>query len=71
MVLQSELLSHADRVGEGLMLSPPPVIYNVRARKGWDFEKVVRILRLDLEIRRKLLYLCSRKSGGRAMNDRV
>lgn len=32
MVLQSELLSHADRVGEGLMLSPPPVIYNVRAR---------------------------------------
>ena len=32
MVLQSELLSHADRVGEGLMLSPPPLIYNVRAR---------------------------------------
>jgi len=34
-------------------------------------EKVRRILRLDLDIRRKLLYLCSRKSGGRAMNDRV
>ena len=32
MVSQSELLSHADGVGEGLMLSPPPVIYNVRAR---------------------------------------
>ena len=32
MVSQSELLSHADRVGEGLMLSPPPVVYNVRAR---------------------------------------
>ena len=32
MVSQSELLSHADRVGEGLMLSPPPVTYNVRAR---------------------------------------
>ena len=46
-------------------------IYIVRARKGWSFEKVVRILRLDLEIRRELPYLCSRKSGGRAMNDRV
>ena len=34
-------------------------------------EKVRRILRLDLDIRRKLLYLCSRKSGGRAANDRV
>ena len=34
-------------------------------------EKVRRILRLDLEIRRKLLYLCTRKSGGRAANDRV
>ena len=44
---------------------------NVRARKGWNFEKVMRILRLDLEIRRELPYLCSRKSGGRAMNDRV
>ena len=34
MVSQSELLSHADGVGEGLMLSPPPIIiiYNVRAR---------------------------------------
>ena len=32
MVSHSELLSHADGVGEGLMLSPPPVIYNVRAR---------------------------------------
>ena len=31
MVSQSELLSHADGVGEGLMLSPPP-IHNVRAR---------------------------------------
>ena len=34
-------------------------------------EKVRRILRLDLDIRRKLLYLCTRKSGGRAANDRV
>ena len=32
MVSQSELLSYADGVGEGLMLSSPPVIYNVRAR---------------------------------------
>ena len=32
MVSQSELLSHADGVGEGLMLSPPPILYNVRAR---------------------------------------
>ena len=32
MVSHSELLSHADGVGEGLILSPPPVIYNVRAR---------------------------------------
>ena len=47
------------------------LFYNVRARKGWNFEKVMRILRLDLEIRRELPYLCSRKSGGRAMNDRV
>ena len=31
---QSELLSLADGVGEGLMLSPPPIIYNVRARGG-------------------------------------
>ena len=31
MVSQSELLSHADGVGEGLILSPPP-IYSVRAR---------------------------------------
>ena len=31
MVSHSELLSHGDGVGEGLMLSPPP-IYNVRAR---------------------------------------
>ena len=29
---QSELLSYVDGVGEGLMLSPPPVLYNVRAR---------------------------------------
>ena len=29
---QSELLSYVDGVGEGLMLSPPPIIYNVRAR---------------------------------------
>ena len=47
------------------------LIHNVRAREGRDFEKVVRILRLDLEIRRELPYLCSRKSGGRAMNDGV
>ena len=32
MVSQSELLSYVDGVGEGLMLSPPPVLYNVRAR---------------------------------------
>ena len=32
MVSQSELLSYVDGVGEGLMLSPPPKIYNVRAR---------------------------------------
>ena len=32
MVSQSELLSHADGVEEGLMLSPPPILYNVRAR---------------------------------------
>ncbi len=29
---QSELLSYVDGVGEGLMLSPPPIVYNVRAR---------------------------------------
>ena len=29
---QSELLSHADGVGEGLMFSPPPILYSVRAR---------------------------------------
>ena len=29
---QSELLSYVDGVGEGLMLSPPLIIYNVRAR---------------------------------------
>ena len=39
--------------------------------EGPHLEKVRRILRLDLEIRRELPYLCSRKSGGRAMNDRV
>ena len=27
MVSQSELLSHADGVEEGLMLSPPPILY--------------------------------------------
>ena len=32
MVSQSELLSHADGVGEGLMLSSPSILYNVRAR---------------------------------------
>ena len=32
MVSQSELLSYVDGVGEGLMLSPPPVLCNVRAR---------------------------------------
>ncbi len=32
MVSQSELLSHADGVEEGLMLSPPPILYSVRAR---------------------------------------
>ena len=32
MVSQSELLSYVDGVGEGLMLSPPPVLYNVRTR---------------------------------------
>ena len=32
MVSQSELLSHADGVGEGLMLSSPSLYYNVRAR---------------------------------------
>ena len=32
MVSQSELLSYVDGVGEGLMLSPTPIIYNVRAR---------------------------------------
>ena len=32
MVSQSELLSYVDGVGEGLMLSPPPMLYNVRAR---------------------------------------
>ena len=32
MVSQSELLSHADGVGEGLMLSSPSLHYNVRAR---------------------------------------
>ena len=32
MVSQSELLSHADGVGEGLMLSPPPILFIVRAR---------------------------------------
>ena len=39
--------------------------------EGPHLEKVRRTLRLDLDIRRKLLYLCTRKSGGRAMNDRV
>ena len=29
---RSELLSHADGVGEGLMLSSPSLHYNVRAR---------------------------------------
>ena len=29
---QSELLSHADGVGEGLMLSSSSMLYNVRAR---------------------------------------
>lgn len=32
MVSHSELLSYVDGVGEGLMLSPPPIVYNVRAR---------------------------------------
>ena len=32
MVSQSELLSHADGVEEGLMLSSPSILYNVRAR---------------------------------------
>ena len=32
MVSQSELLSHADGVEEGLMLSPPPILYSVRAQ---------------------------------------
>ena len=26
---QSEFLSYADGVGEGLMLSPPPILYSV------------------------------------------
>ena len=34
MVSQSELLSHADGVEEGLMLSSPSILYNVRARGG-------------------------------------
>ena len=32
MVSQSELLSHADGVEEGLMLSSPSILYNARAR---------------------------------------
>ena len=32
MVSQSELLSHADGVGEGLILSSLSLYYNVRAR---------------------------------------
>ena len=47
-------------------------LYIMYAREeGPHLEKVRRILRLDLDIQRELLYLCSRKSGGRAMNDRV
>ena len=34
MVSQSELLSHADGVEEGLMLSSSSILYNVRARGG-------------------------------------
>ena len=34
MVSQSELLSHADGVGEGLMLSSPSMYNNVRAQGG-------------------------------------
>ena len=67
MVLQSELLSHADRVGEGLMLSPPPVIYDVRARgivfagRSKSAELIYRYMVACVELYRmakKAIWLC-------------
>ena len=55
----------------GMGLPPSYHILMYAREEDSHLEKVRRILRLDLDIQRKLLYLCSRKSGGRAMNDRV